>query len=124
MEALEIKEVCMYKPVLSIDVSKSTSYAAAFLAYGEPFQKPFPFVHSPSGTKLLINKLNELQAKTGIKPDVVLEATGNYSKPISSFFENAGLFLTHFKLIFKKRKLLERLKLTLLMPIVLHRYII
>lgn len=77
-------------PVLSIDVSKSKSFAASFLAYGEPFHKPFSFCHSPSGTSLLLQHLNELEVKTGFKPKVVLEATGNYSKPISSFFEHAG----------------------------------
>lgn len=80
----------MYKPVLSIDVSKSTSYAATFLAYGEPFQKPFTFMHSKNDTNFLLSRLRKLEAKTGVKPDVVLEATGNYSKPISSFFELSG----------------------------------
>ena len=77
-------------PVLSIDVSKSKSFAASFLSYGEPYHKPFSFCHSPDGTALLLERLNELEGITGYKPRVVLEATGNYSKPISSFFEQAG----------------------------------
>jgi len=103
----------MYKPVLSIDVSKSKSYAATFLAYGEPYQKPFAFNHSPQGTSLLINRLNELQSKTGIKPDVVLEATGNYSKPISSFFENAGFnvfILNPLQTHLQKKKAVRKVK--------------
>jgi transposase len=80
----------MYKPVLSIDVSKSKSFAAAFLNYGEPYLKPFSFKHSPSETSLLIKHLQSLELKTGVKPEVVLEATGNFSKPISGFFEKSG----------------------------------
>lgn len=80
----------MYKPVLSIDVSKSKSCAAAFLSYGETYLKPFSFNHSPEDTNLLVRHLESLERKTGLKPDVVLEATGNYSKPISGFFEQSG----------------------------------
>ncbi len=80
----------MYKPVLSIDVSKSKSIAASFISYEEPFSKPFSFTHSPKDTALLLKHLHELERKTGIKPDVALEATGNYSKPIINFFQRSG----------------------------------
>lgn len=80
----------MYKPVLSIDVSKSKSFAAAFLNYQEPYLKPFSFKHSQDDVGLLVRHLQSLEMKTGVKPDVVLEATGNYSKPISGFFEKSG----------------------------------
>ncbi len=80
----------MYKPVLSIDVSKSKSVAAAFISYEEPLSKAFSFTHSPKGTALLLKHLQELERKTGIKPDVTLEATGNYSKPIIDFFQRSG----------------------------------
>lgn len=80
----------MDQPVLSIDVSKSHSYAAAFLSQGQPFQRPAPFSHSPVGLSSLISCLAELEQKTGKKPRVVLEATGNYSKPIIDFFQDAN----------------------------------
>lgn len=80
----------MYKPVLSIDVSKSKSVAAAFSSYEEPLSKTFSFSHSPKGTDLLMKHLKELELKTGVKPEVVLEATGNYSKPITDFFQRSG----------------------------------
>ena len=80
----------MYKPVLSIDVSKSKSVAAAFISYEEPLSKAFSFTHSPKGTTLLLKHLKELERKTGIKPEVALEATGNYSKPIIDFFQRSG----------------------------------
>lgn len=39
----------MDQPVLSIDVSKSQSYAAAILSQGQPFQRPTPFPHTQQG---------------------------------------------------------------------------
>ena len=80
----------MYKPVLSIDVSKSKSFAAAFLNYQEPYLKPFSFNHSKDDAGLLVRHLQNLEIKAGVKREVVLEATGNYSKPISGFFEKSG----------------------------------
>ena len=80
----------MYKPVLSIDVSKSKSFAAAFLNYREPYLEPFSFSHSQEDASLLVRHLESLEQKTGVRPDVVLEATGNYSKPISGFFTQSG----------------------------------
>lgn len=80
----------MNNPVLSIDVSKSKSFAASYLAYEKPLSKPFPFPHSQEGTRILFDQLKYLESTTGVKPDIVLEATGNYSKPISDFFINAG----------------------------------
>ncbi len=77
-------------PILSIDVSKSNSYAAAFLANSKPFTKPFKFKHSPSELNSLLSLLCEMENKTGACPSVVLEATGNYSKPIASYFMNHG----------------------------------
>lgn len=80
----------MYQPVLSIDVSKSTSYAATFLSYEKPHRKPFSFSHSPSDMQNLVSCLKSLEEITSIKPNVVLEATGNFSKPLVEFFENEG----------------------------------
>lgn len=77
-------------PVLSIDVSKSTSFAAAFLSNSNPYSKPFKFSHSPSGLSNLLSILSEMESLSGLAPSVVLEATGNYSKPISTYFFNHG----------------------------------
>lgn len=73
-------------PILSIDVSKSNSYAAAFLNNSKPFTEPFKFNHSPKGLDALKKLLNELERVTGVTPKIVLEATGNYSKPIVAYF--------------------------------------
>jgi len=77
-------------PVLSIDVSKSKSYAAVFRGYGDVYLKPFPFNHSPTDLNYLTSQLILLEKETGLKPSVVMEATGNYSKPISSYFRDNG----------------------------------
>jgi len=78
------------QPVLSIDVSKSYSYAKPFIAYGQPFSKSFSFKHTYDSTKTILNLLSALEEKTGIKPTVVMEATGNFSKPLQLFFSSSG----------------------------------
>jgi transposase len=80
----------MNQPILGIDVSKDKSYAVAYLSYGQPFQKPVMFKHSPTEMASLIKLLEILEKETGSKPEVVLEATGRYSKPIVSFFRTNG----------------------------------
>jgi transposase len=77
-------------PVLSIDVSKSKSVAALFKGYQQSLSKPFSFLHSPSDMSKLTDKLIKLETETGKRPHVVMEATGNYSKPISAYFQDAG----------------------------------
>lgn len=81
-------------PVLSIDVSKSKSVAALFKSYHESVNKPFPFYHTSKDMSRLKDRLCQLEIETGKKPHVVLEATGNYSKPISAYFEEAGYHVT------------------------------
>lgn len=103
----------MIQPILSIDVSKSKSYAATFLYYNQPFQKPFPFTHSQSEMKVLLSALHQLENETGLKPHVVLEATGNYSKPIVSFFENNGypvFILNPISTHIQKKKAIRKVK--------------
>lgn len=81
-------------PVLSIDISKSKSVAALFKSYHESVNKPFPFFHTSKDMSRLTDRLSQLEIETGKKPHVVLEATGNYSKPISAYFEDAGYHVT------------------------------
>lgn len=76
----------MNQPVLSIDVSKSYSYAKPFVAYQKPYSKLFSFKHTYANASDVINLLLALEVKTGVKPLIVMEATGNFSKPIKSFF--------------------------------------
>ena len=103
----------MNQPILSIDVSKSKSYAATFLSYNHPFQKPFSFNHSQSELKLLLSALHKLETESGLKPHVVLEATGNYSKPIVSYFESNGypvVILNPISTHIQKKKAIRKVK--------------
>jgi len=80
----------MDKPILSIDVSKSNSYATAFLAYGQPFSSPISFPNTIKGITIALKILKDLENGSGKQPTVVLEATGNFSKPIKYSFMKAG----------------------------------
>lgn len=80
----------MNQPVLSIDVAKGKSVAAAFLSYGEVYRKPFSFSHTPDQLSSLLDLLEQLKRENPLHLQVVLEATGNYSKPIVSFFSSHG----------------------------------
>lgn len=100
-------------PVLSIDVSKSKSYAAAFLSLKKPYQKPFSFSHNPNNMSSLINCLTDMESVSGLKPQVVLEATGNYSKPLVSFFMDHGyevVVLNPIETHFLKKKAIRKVK--------------
>lgn len=68
-----------HQPVVSIDVAKGKSVAAAFLSYNECVRKPFAFKHSPAEMAILLELLELLEQTTGVLPHVVLEATGIYS---------------------------------------------
>lgn len=80
----------MSKPVLSLDVSKGSSIATAFIDKGKPLGKPFNVPHTANGSSILIEQLQSLESLTGHQPVVILEATGNYSKPVTYFLQNAG----------------------------------
>ena len=80
----------MNQPVLSIDIAKGKSVAAAFSSYGVQTKKPFSFSHSPDHVSSLLSLLAELEECTQQKPTIVMEATGNYSKPLASFFFSQG----------------------------------
>ncbi|GAB4275312.1 IS110 family RNA-guided transposase [Thermincola ferriacetica] len=80
----------MYKPVLSLDVSKENSIAALYLSFGEPMGKPFRVEHTPSGFAALVEQLRNLELLTHKKPEVILESTGNYSRAITQNLMEAG----------------------------------
>lgn len=75
---------------LCIDVSKASSFATAFTSLNHTFDNTFSFDHSAAGFKKAQSVLLDLEVASGSKPDVVLEATGNYSKPLVNNFHNLG----------------------------------
>ncbi|PKM95586.1 MAG: IS110 family transposase [Firmicutes bacterium HGW-Firmicutes-1] len=75
---------------LCIDVSKASSFATPFTSLNHTFDNTFCFDHSVSGFKKAQSVLFNLEVASGSKPDVVLETTGNYSKPLVTTFYNLG----------------------------------
>jgi transposase len=111
----------MNNPALCIDVSKSSSYASAFLTYNNPFSKPMYFEHTPQGILCALKLLKELENVSDKKPDVVLEATGNYSKSIVQYFQGIGyqvIVLNPLQTSMQKRKNMRKVKTD---PIDTHR---
>ena len=54
----------MNKPILSIDVSKSNTYAAAFISQGHLFKKPVSFENSITGMNSALSLLKNLEQKS------------------------------------------------------------
>ena len=103
----------MNNPALCIDVSKPSSFATGFLSYNKPYSKPFDFSHTPEGMKSALHCLKELQNDSNSKPDVVLEATGNFYKPVTQYFIDLGYsvyVLNPLQTSMEKRKSIRKIK--------------
>ena len=103
----------MNNPSLCIDVSKSSSFANPFLALNQPISKPFSFSNDATGVATAIGSLELLESNTHQRPDVVLEATGNYSIPLVNSFHNAGynvVVLNPLETSLQKRKSIRKVK--------------
>lgn len=103
----------MHNPALCIDVLKSTSFANPFVSLNQTSMKPFSFSHDQHGLNLALKALHSLEASTGTRPDVVVEAAGNYSKPlVNSFYEHGYNVVVLNPLVtsLHKRKSLRKLK--------------
>src|SRR5690554_3284121 len=69
--------------------------------------------------------LVSLEDETGIKPKVIMEATGNYSKPLQLFFASNGYKVIELNpILTHKQKKIGRLRPTLLIPTVLLGFFI
>jgi transposase len=103
----------MNNPALCIDISKSSSFATGFLSLNKPYSKPFDFYHTPEGMKSALRCLKELHSSTCSKPDVVLEATGNFYKPVTQYFVSLGYsvyVLNPLQTSNEKRKSIRKIK--------------
>jgi transposase len=103
----------MNNSALCIDVSKSSSYANGFVDFNKPYSKPISFAHTPDGLACAYKYLLELETASGSKPHVVLEATGNYSKPIVQHFQQLGykiVVLNPLQTSTQKRKNIRKVK--------------
>lgn len=103
----------MNNPALCIDVSKNTSYANPFLSIDETLAKPFSFTHDSYGFSHALKALESIEFITQKHPDVVLEATGNYSTPLVENFYQAGynvVVLNPLETSLHKRKSIRKVK--------------
>jgi transposase len=74
-------------PVIGLDVSKGESHAQAFINRGITHGKIFRFEHNLEGLASFLNYIQDLESFTGLRPAVVLEATGHYHSPIIQFLD-------------------------------------
>jgi transposase len=80
-------------PVVGLDISKGESQVQAFVDKGKPFRKSFKVSHTLEGFGLLVEFLELVQKETGMKPPVILEATGHYQTPVVHYLEERGYLL-------------------------------
>lgn len=75
---------------VGIDVSKGKSMVCVMRPFGEVVLEPFEVLHTAQNLNDLAGKLKALDGETR----VVLEATGNYHKPVAFVLHDAGLFVS------------------------------
>jgi transposase len=74
-------------PVIGLDISKEESHGQAFIDRGKPFRGSFRFKHTREGLSQLLHVAQELESSCGIRPTLILEATGHYQSPVVQFLE-------------------------------------
>ena len=74
-------------PVIGLDVSKVESHAQAFLDRGIPHRKIFRFNHDLEGLASFLNVLKGVESTAGVRPSIVMEATGHYHSPVVQFLD-------------------------------------
>lgn len=77
-------------PVVGLDVSKGTSMLQAFTDRNKPYGNIISIEHTQEGFQRLGILLEELKQMTGLKPVVVLEATGHYHRSLVAYLEREG----------------------------------
>lgn len=103
----------MNNTILCIDVSKSSSYVVGFIDFNKPYSKPTSFANTPEGLSCAYKYLLEIEANSMSKPQVVLEATGNYSKLLVQYFQQLGykvVILNPLQTSVQKRKNVRKVK--------------
>lgn len=65
-------------PVIGLDISKAESHGQAFVDRGKPFRGSFKFEHTRDGLTRLLRVAQEIESSCGLRPVLILEATGHY----------------------------------------------
>ncbi|MGE7926096.1 IS110 family transposase, partial [Viridibacillus arvi] len=74
-------------PVVGLDVAKGESQIQMFLDKKTPYKNSVKVEHTVEGLEELHSYLLDLEHQTGMKPPIVLEATGHYHAPVVQFLE-------------------------------------
>jgi transposase len=80
-------------PVVGIDVSKGNSQGQAFWDRNQPYKKSFRFEHTEEGLQSFLKFLEEITKVSGVKPAIILEATGHYHQPVIQAIEKQKYLL-------------------------------
>ncbi|MER2263312.1 MAG: IS110 family transposase [Psychrobacillus sp.] len=80
-------------PVIGLDVAKGESQVQAYLDRREPYKSSFKVAHTLDGLKCLHDFLLEVERVSGVRPPVVLEATGHYHSPVVQYFEERNYLI-------------------------------
>ncbi|QPQ28839.1 IS110 family RNA-guided transposase [Lysinibacillus sp. JNUCC 51] len=80
-------------PVVGLDISKGKSQVQAFLDKGKPYRKSFKVTHTLEGLNDLVIFLEDVKNEAGMKPTIILEATGHYGAPVIHHLEERGYLL-------------------------------
>ncbi|MBV7507397.1 IS110 family transposase, partial [Bacillus sp. sid0103] len=80
-------------PVVGLDIAKGESQVQAYLEKKKPYKSSFKVAHTLEGLDELYQFLREIESLTGVKPPIVLEATGHYHTPVVQFFEDRNYLL-------------------------------
>jgi transposase len=77
----------MMNPVVGIDVSKENSQGQAFLDKNQPYKQSFHFEHTEDGFQFFLKIFQEIEKMCGVRPAIILEATGHYHQPVVQVVE-------------------------------------
>ena len=80
-------------PVIGLDVAKGENQVQAYLDRREPYKSSFKVAHTQDGLKCLHDFLLEVERVSGVRPPVVLEATGHYHTPVVQYFEERNYLI-------------------------------
>jgi hypothetical protein len=82
-----------------LDVSKGESHAQAFLDRGAPHGKIFRFNHDLEGLASFLNYIRGVESAAGMRPSIVMEATGHYHSPVPANIQSAKTSIfSHYSL--------------------------
>lgn len=77
-------------PICAMDIAKEHSVATIFSDRHIIFKDTFSFYHNMIDLEKIDVLLSNFTLEFGIKPKIVMEATGIYSKPIAAYFFSLG----------------------------------